>query len=208
MAFIVVANPKGGVGKSTLSTHVAGYLASQGRQVVLGDADEQQSALGWLGIRPKEAFAIKGWQARSEDGLRTPPDAEHVVLDTPAGLHGRLLKDVIKHADKVLIPVQPSIFDMAATRAFVEDLKERRKARHLDIAVVGTRVDPRTLSADNLHAFLAGLGLPVLGCLRGTQQGVRLTMEGLTVFDVPPGRAVERDLADWQPICAWLDRSG
>ena len=205
MPVIVVANPKGGVGKSTLSTNVAGYLASQGKHVTLSDADEQQSVLGWLGIRPAAAHSIHGWNARSEDGLRLPADAEHVVLDTPAGLHGRWLKDVIKRADKVLIPVQPSIFDMAATRAFVNDLQERKKAQDLDIAVVGMRADPRTHSAQDLNDFLAGLGFPVLGCLRSTQNYVRLAMEGLTLFDVAASR-VERDLADWEPICAWLDR--
>lgn len=205
MSVIVVANPKGGVGKSTLSTNIAGYLASQGARVTLGDVDEQQSALGWLGIRPAEARPIQGWNARSDDGLRLPDDAAHVVLDTPAGLHGRWLKDVIKRADKVLIPIQPSIFDMAATRAFVDDLQERKRAQDLDIAVVGMRVDQRTIASENLHSFLAGLGFPVLGCLRGTQNYVRLAMEGLTLFDVAPSR-VERDLEDWQPICAWLDR--
>ena len=204
MSVIVVANPKGGVGKSTLSTNIAGYLASQGTRVTLGDVDEQQSALGWLGIRPAEARPIQGWNARTEDGLRLPPDAVQVVLDTPAGLHGRWLKDVIKRADKVLIPIQPSIFDMAATRAFVEDLQERKRAQDLDIAVVGMRVDQRTIASENLHGFLAGLGFPVLGYLRGTQNYVRLAMEGLTLFDVPPSR-VERDLEDWQPICAWLN---
>jgi chromosome partitioning protein len=204
MSVIIVANPKGGAGKSTLSTNVAGYLASQGLPVTLADADEQQSALGWLGIRPKDAHPITRWNARSDDGLRLPADVEHVVLDTPAGLHGRWLKDVIKRADKVLIPVQPSIFDMAATRAFVQDLQERKKAQDLDIAVVGMRVDQRTIAAENLQSFLASLGLPVLGCLRGTQNYVRLAMEGLTLFDVTPSR-VERDLEDWQPICTWLD---
>lgn len=204
MPVIVVANPKGGVGKSTLSTNVAGYLAAQGKQVVLADADVQQSALGWLGIRPKEARAIKGWNARSDDGLRLPPDTEHIVLDTPAGLHGRILKDVIKRANKVLVPVQPSIFDMAATRAFFDDLQERKKAQDLDIALIGMRVDQRTIASENLNDFLAGLGFPVLACLRSTQNYVRLSMEGLTLFDVSPSR-VERDLADWEPICSWLD---
>ena len=204
MSVIVVANPKGGVGKSTLSTNVAGYLASQGKPVVLCDADVQQSAMGWLGIRPAEAAHIDGWNARSDDGLRLPANATPMVLDTPAGLHGRWLKDVIKRADKVLVPVQPSIFDMAATRAFFEDLHERKRAQDLDIAIVGMRVDSRTIASEDLHSFLASLGLPVLGHLRSTQNYVRLVMEGLTLFDVPPSR-VERDLADWQAICQWLD---
>jgi chromosome partitioning protein len=104
----------------------------------------------------------------------------------------------------VLVPVQPSIFDMAATRAFFEDLQERKRAQDLDIAIVGMRVDARTIASEDLHSFLSSLGLPVLGHLRSTQNYVRLVMEGLTLFDVPPSR-VERDLADWQPICQWLD---
>ncbi|HRK39189.1 MAG TPA: ParA family protein [Burkholderiaceae bacterium] len=205
MPLIVVANPKGGVGKSTVSTHVAAYLASQGKRVVLADADVQQSVLGWLAIRPTGAAPIKGWNARAEEGLSLPAKADCVVLDTPAGLHGRVLKDVVKTATKVLVPVQPSIFDMTATRAFLEDLQERKKAQGLDIALVGMRVDQRTVASENLKDFLAGLGFPVLSCLRSTQNYVRLTMAGLTLFDVPAHR-VERDLADWQPICDWLNR--
>lgn len=204
MPVIVVANPKGGVGKSTLSTNVAGYLARQGRTVMLGDADRQQSSSGWLGIRPPEARSIVGWDASGSDVLRPPRGTTHVVLDTPAGLHGKGLKEVLKRADKLLIPLQPSLFDMLATRHFLDELQERRRAADLDIAVVGMRVDQRTIAADRLKQFAEGLGFPVLGHLRDTQNYVRLALHGLTLFDVAPSR-VAKDLEDWAPICAWLD---
>ncbi|NIC41210.1 ParA family protein [Aquabacterium sp. A08] len=204
MPVIVVANPKGGVGKSTLSTNVAGYLARQGRTVMLGDADRQQSSSGWLGIRPPEARPIVGWDASGSEVLRPPRGTTHVVLDTPAGLHGKGLKEVLKRADKLLIPLQPSLFDMLATRQFLDELQERRRAADLDIAVVGMRVDQRTIAAERLRAFAEGLGFPVLGHLRDTQNYVRLALHGLTLFDVAPGR-VAKDLDDWAPICAWLD---
>ncbi|WP_101049902.1 ParA family protein [Macromonas nakdongensis] len=204
MPVIVIANPKGGVGKSTLSTNVAGYLAQQGRTVMLGDADRQQSSRGWLGIRPAEARPIVGWDASDSEVLRPPRGTTHVVLDTPAGLHGKGLKEVLKRADKLLIPLQPSLFDMLATRQFLDELQERRRAADLDIAVVGMRVAQRTIAADRLKDFVEGLGLPVLGHLRDTQNYVRLALHGLTLFDVAPGR-VARDLEDWAPICTWLD---
>lgn len=204
MTVIVVANPKGGVGKSTLATNVAGYLARRGHQVMLGDADIQQSSSAWLGMRPGDARPIQSWDASASDELRPPKGISHVVIDTPGGLHGKQIKEVLKRADKLLIPLQPSPFDMLATRAFVDDLQERRRAAGLDIAVVGMRVDQRTLSSENLRDFCQGLGLPVLGYLRDTQNYVRLAMRGLTLFDVPSGQ-VAKDLEQWQPICDWLE---
>ncbi len=204
MPIVVVANPKGGVGKSTLSTNVAGYFASQGHPVMLGDVDRQQSSALWLKLRPPAARPIQSWQVSHDLIARPPKDTTHVVLDTPAGLHGWRFKDVIKIADKVLVPLQPSIFDIYATRAFLDELAETRRADKLQIGIVGMRVDPRTISADKLNEFVASLGLPVLGTLRDTQNYIHLAARGLTLFDVAPGR-VEKDLQQWQAICRWLD---
>ena len=204
MTVIVIANPKGGVGKSTLATNVAGYLARRGHSVMLGDADIQQSSSAWLGLRPAEARPIQTWDASSAEMLRPPKGTTHVVLDTPAGLHGKQVKEVLKRADKLLIPLQPSLFDMLATRAFVDDLQERRRAAELDIGVVGMRVDSRTIASENLRDFCEGLELPVLGYLRDTQNYIRLAMRGLTLFDVQPSQ-VAKDLEQWQAICNWLE---
>ncbi|WP_300659963.1 ParA family protein [Hydrogenophaga sp.] len=204
MPIVVVANPKGGVGKSTLSTNVAGYFASQGHPVMLGDVDRQQSSALWLKLRPPAARPIQTWQVSHDLIARPPKETTHVVLDTPAGLHGWRFKDVLKIADKVLVPLQPSIFDIYATRAFLDELAETRRADKLEVGIVGMRVDPRTISADKLNEFVASLGLPVLGTLRDTQNYIHLAARGLTLFDVAPGR-VEKDLQQWQPICRWLD---
>jgi chromosome partitioning protein len=204
MSVIIVANPKGGVGKSTIATHVAGYLARQGRAVMLGDADRQQSSRAWLSLRPSELPRITGWDASSEEVLRPPSGTTHVVLDTPAGLHGRQLKEVVRRATKLLIPVQPSLFDIYATQAFVDELRERRRVADLDIGVVGMRVDARTIAAEQLREFVGRLGLPVLGYLRDTQNYVHLAARGLTLFDLQADR-VARDLEQWQALCRWLD---
>ncbi|MES1161912.1 MAG: ParA family protein, partial [Rhizobacter sp.] len=96
MPVVLVANPKGGVGKSTLATHIAGYMASRGHAVMLGDIDRQQSSRLWLGLRPPQARQILSWEA-SEDGsvVRPPRGTTHAVIDTPAGLHGSRFKEVL-----------------------------------------------------------------------------------------------------------------
>ena len=206
MPVVVIANPKGGVGKSTLATNVAGYWASRGHAVMLGDVDRQQSARLWLGLRPAAARPIGSWDVQREFIVRPPKGTTHVVLDTPAGLRGLQLKDALRLADRVLVPLQPSIFDIYATREFIDELRELKGAGPQHIGLVGMRVDERTLAAEQLRQFTDDLGLPVLAQLRPTQNSVHLAARGLTLFDVAPGR-VQRDLEQWQGLCRWLDQS-
>jgi chromosome partitioning protein len=204
MPVVVVANPKGGVGKSTLSTQIAGYFASRGHAVMLGDADRQQSSRLWLSLRPPAARPISTWDVGDDQLAKPPKGTTHVVLDTPAGLHGKRLKEVLKLADKVIVPLQPSVFDIFATRAFLDELAASAHAAKTHIGIVGMRVDERTRAADQLHTFVNSLGLPVVGFVRDTQNYIQLPARGLTIFDVARSR-VERDLAQWEPISRWLD---
>ena len=204
MPVVVVANPKGGVGKSTVATNIAGYYASQGHAVMLGDADRQQSSRLWLGLRPPGARPIASWEVGDGQLAKPPKGTTHVVLDTPAGLHGKQLRELMRSGTKVVVPVAPSVFDIFATRAFLDELAELRKASGLQVAIVGTRVDGRTIAAEQLQTFVKGLGLPVLAELRPTQNYVYLAARGLTLFDVAPSR-VERDLEQWTGLCRWLD---
>jgi chromosome partitioning protein len=205
MPVIVVANPKGGVGKSTLSTNIAGYLASKGHAVMLGDVDRQQSARTWLSLRPAGAAPISAWEVAHDSIVRPPRGTTHVVLDTPAGLHGKRLDEVMRLADKVLVPLQPSIFDIHATHEFVRSLQAHRRSDKVEIAMVGMRTREHTIATDQLRSFLGGLGVPLLGFVRDTQNYVHLAARGLTLWDVGSNR-FERDLEQWQPITAWLDR--
>ena len=204
MPVVVVANPKGGVGKSTLATNIAGYFASKGHAVMLGDADRQQSARLWLGLRPPAARPISTWELTPSNIVKPPKGTTHVVLDTPAGMHGKQFTEILKLADKVIVPLQPSVFDIFATRTFLDELAEHSKASKMQVGIVGSRVDTRTIAADKLHEFVDSLGLPVLGYLRHTTHYIQLAARGLTLFDVAPGR-VEKDLEQWQSLCRWLD---
>jgi chromosome partitioning protein len=200
MPVIVVANPKGGVGKSTVATNLAGALARAGHAVMLGDVDRQQSARQWLALRPVALPTIRSWDVARDQVVRPPRGTTHVVLDTPAGLHDQALDAVLKVADRVLVPLQPSLFDIQASHAFVQALRARR--RSVEIAVVGNRVREHTLAAEQLRHFLDTQGVPVLAMLRDTQLYVQLAARGATLWDVAPSRA-ERDLAQWAPVLAW-----
>lgn len=203
MPVVVVANPKGGVGKSTLATQIAGLYANRGHAVMLGDADRQQSARLWLGLRPAAAAPISTWELTPDLIARPPKGTTHVVLDTPAGLHGWRFKDVMKLATHVVVPLQPSVFDIFATQQFLDELAAFKGASGLRVGVVGMRVDARTIAADKLHEFVDSLGLPVLGYLRDTQNYIQLAARGLTLFDVNPSR-VQKDLDQWQALERWL----
>ena len=204
MPVIVVANPKGGVGKTTLSTNIAGYCAARGHKVMLGDIDRQQSARTWLALRPAGLAPIAAWEVTHDEVVRPPKGTTHVVLDTPAGLHGKRLDEVMKLADKVLIPLQPSIFDIHATHEFVRQLLAHKRSEKVQIAIVGMRTREGTISTDQLRGFLDGLKVPLLGFLRDTQNYVHLAAHGLTLWDVGSSR-FERDTEQWQPLTRWLD---
>jgi chromosome partitioning protein len=205
MSVIVVANPKGGVGKSTLATNVAGLLAREGHAVMLGDVDRQQSSRQWLAMRPAHLPTIQGWEVSHNEIVRPPKGTTHVVLDTPAGLHGKRLDAVLRIARKVLIPLQPSLFDIQATHAFLVALRAHPRAQELQLALVGMRVREHTISNDQLHQYLSTLNVPVVAWLRDTQNYVQLAARGLTLWDAAPSR-VERDLEQWQPLRDWILR--
>lgn len=206
MKAFLVANPKGGSGKSTLATNLAGYYANQGQEVMLGDVDRQQSSREWLALRPFAVPGISTWQIGPDDIARPPKGTTHAIIDTPAGLAGKMLERVLKVSSRIIVPVQPSLFDMLATRHFLQTLLAEKAIRKgkADVALIGMRVDARTRAAGELERFFATLELPVLTYLRDTQVYVHAAAAGLTIFDLPPSRA-ERDVEQWQAIIEWAE---
>ncbi|MGC9163696.1 MAG: AAA family ATPase [Thiomonas sp.] len=206
MSVIVVANPKGGVGKTTLSTQIAGYFASRGEPVMLGDADRQESARLWLSLRDPALPRIDTWEMSADFIAKPPKGSAHAVIDTSAGLHGWRLNDVMKLADKVLVPLSASIFDIYATQDFLDRLRDIREKRGFDIGLVGVRIDPRTHATEQLVAFVAQNGLPMLTMLRQTTLYPQMAAHGLTLWDLPPSQAA-KDLEQWAPVIAWLHQA-
>jgi chromosome partitioning protein len=206
MQSYLIANPKGGAGKSTLATNLAGWLAKSGKRVMLGDIDRQQSAREWLRLRPPALPYIASWDIQPGEPARPPQDATHVVLDSPAGLHGKKLAHVLRVVNHVIVPLQPSLFDILATRHFFDELLAEKQVRkeHVRIAVVGMRVDARTRAAGELERFLVDTGLPVIAHLRDTQNYVQAAAHGLTIFDLPASRGAQ-DWEQWVPLLRWIE---
>lgn len=205
MQSLVVANPKGGSGKTTLATNVAGWLAGRKQRVVLADFDPLRASTDWLARRPPLFPAIGGW---SPDGGKREMKGEPpqwLVIDTPAELHGDSLRDAMRRADILLIPVSPSAFDMGATRHFLQQIGEYKAVKKGDIAIglIAMRVDSRTNSAEELEEFLNEQGYPLVAHLRQTQVYVYCARDGLTVFDLPRSRA-EQDWEQWRPLTRWI----
>jgi chromosome partitioning protein len=207
MHSILVVNPKGGSGKTTLATNLAGFFSAQNKRVVLADMDRQQSAANWLARRPDSAPHIMAWTAETDKKAIKSFDAEWTVIDSPAGVHGEKLTNLVRRVELVVVPVAPSAFDMDATQDFLAELLKEKpiKKGESQVAVIGNRVDSRTLVAGELEAFLKSLGLPVLTYLRDTQNYIHCARDGLSLFDVAPSR-VEQDLEQWKPLGRWLIR--
>ena len=155
-------------------------------------------------MRPAGLPRIATWEVSRDEIVRPPKGTTHIVLDTPAGLHGRRLDEVMKLADKVLIPLQPSIFDIHATHAFISDLVAHRRSERVQAAVVGMRTREGTIATDQLRLFLDGVRLPLLAFLRDTQNYVHLAAHGLTLWDVASTR-FQGDREQWEPIITWVN---
>lgn len=206
MRAVLVANPKGGSGKTTLATNLAGALAAREERVVLWDLDRQKSALEWLAIRAPELPRIRSL-GRKDEPDDAPRKSDWFIIDSAAGLHGKNLSYAIKPVEHVLVPLQPSLFDMAATRDFLAVLMEEKAARkHRNfIGIIGMRVDPRTRAAATLETFLGQFELPVVAHLRDTQVYANAAFQGKSVFDLPPYLG-EKDAEQWQPLLRWLQK--
>lgn len=205
MRAILVANPKGGCGKTTLATNLAGYLARQNQRVVLWDLDQQKSSLNWLALRSPELPTIIRLGLERNEASQGVTKKDWLVLDSPAGIHGKNLSYALKLAHKVIVPVQPSVFDMATTRDFIDRLMaEKTIQKHKAfIGMIGMRVDPRTRAASTLEKFLMQYDLPILTYLRDTMVYVNAAFNGKSIFDLPSYQA-ERDLVQWQPLTKWI----
>jgi chromosome partitioning protein len=204
MRAVLVANPKGGAGKTTLATNLSGHFANQGKKVTLCDLDRQQSALRWMAFRDPDMPQVTGYFAGNQIVVNLPKEADWVVMDAPAGLQGYKLSDYLRAVDKVIVPLVPSVFDMAATEDFLNSIRQEMRGRRGQIGIVAMRVDPRTRAAGMLEEYLKHFDIPIVAYLRNTQNYVNVAAAGMTIFD-PPRAKHKRDLEQWDPLLRWLN---
>lgn len=212
---ILIANAKGGSGKTTVATNLSSLYANRNETSVLIDYDPQGSATQWLQSRQGDKAYIHGVAAyrkataqvtRSFHLRNIPADTSKVIIDTPSGLTGALLNELVRECDIILIPVTPSPIDIRATTFFIKDLllcpAFRSSAKR--VAVVANRVRKNTLVYSKLELFLRSLKIPFIATFRDTQFYVRACEYGLGLHDLE--NAQRTDLADWQKLIDWLDK--
>src|SRR5256885_5305986 len=188
MQRIVVLNPKGGSGKTTIAINLASYLASRRHTPVLMDFDPQGSTLRWVRKRRPAQAPIHVIAAFERDTrttrafqLRVPDVATHVIVDTAAALDARHLPEMTRDADKILVPVLPSDIDIHACSRCIRDLLLVAKIRREEnrIGVIANRIRRNTLTYQSLIRFLHTLGIPVVAAIRDSQNYVRAAELGM-----------------------------
>ncbi|MFO1428152.1 MAG: ParA family protein [Steroidobacteraceae bacterium] len=213
MLRILVLNPKGGSGKTTIAVNLASYYAVRGDKPVLMDHDPQGSSTRWFRKRGPGSHAMYGVAAWERDTrttrtfrLRVPPLATRVIVDTPAAIDAQSLPDMTRDADKIIVPVLPSDIDVHACTRIIADLLLVAKIKRAEnrIAVVANRVRRNTLTYQSLLRFLATLNVPVVTSLRDSQNYVRSAEFGLGIHEMKRYQVAE-DVEQWDPLIAWIE---
>lgn len=213
MQRIIVLNPKGGSGKTTIASNLAACFAVNGQRPALMDLDPQASSTRWLRKRPENNPPIHGIAAFERTAtvtrswqLRIPAECTAVIVDTPAALEAQSLPEMTRGADAVLVPVMPSDIDIHATAKCIADLLLVAKIRRSDnrIGIIANRVRANTLVSQSLMRFLNSLDIPLVATLRDTQNYVRSAEAGVGIYEMPRWQ-VWQDLQQWEQLTAWLD---
>jgi chromosome partitioning protein len=205
MPVFAVINRKGGSGKSTLSTHIASYLANRGASVMLGDIDRQQSSKTWLRLRGSQHQPILNWAVDHNNIRRLPVGVNYAVIDTPGGLHGFELAKVVMFADYIVVPVCASIFDRESAGDCLAELKKLPKVAsgRCKLGVVGMRMEKGTEANHLLRQWALAQQVPVITSITEAREYVSCIEEGLTVFDLDTDSA-RRNRIEWHPLLQWL----
>lgn len=205
MFTVLVANIKGGCGKTTVATHLAAAFAVAGHAVHLADADRQRSSLGWIARRPSTAAPVHplDWTHETDE---PPPTGGRLVIDAPAALKAKRIEAFVRLADLIVLPVLPGAFDEQATQRFLEKLEPLKAVAkgRTPVLVVGNRVRAGTRAAGRLDHFVGGLGHPVAGRLRDSQLYAEAAAAGLSLFDLP-GRRTLAPRGDWEPVLTLIE---
>ena len=210
---IVILNPKGGCGKTTLATNLAAYYAKDGPVPAVMDCDPQGSTITWIERRSPTQPPIHGiaaykrtMQATRSWQLRVPIETTNLIVDSPASLTHSDLRELTRDASSILVPVMPSSIDIHAASRCIADLLLVAKVDRRDrkLAVVANRTRANTRSFDKLMRFLDSLGIPIIAVLRDSQNFVHAAEEGIGICEMQPHK-VRKDMEEFEKIVTWLD---
>jgi chromosome partitioning protein len=202
---ILVANRKGGCGKSTIATNLAAAYAIGGLRVALADLDKLHCSTDWLAERPEHVAPIRALDWAK--GVKRPPsDLDRLVIDAPAGTTVKDLEALLRQVDVVVVPVLPSVFDEGSAEPFLADLKQAKQVRKdkVRVGVIRNRYRATTKAGKRLNDFFGHLDFVDLGGLPDRTVYAEAAAYGLSLFDLP-GQRLEALRQDWVPLLKFIE---
>lgn len=210
---VLVVNPKGGSGKTTITLNLASYFAASDIPVAVMDYDPQGSSLNWLRLRPQHASPIHAANAARAKGTRlrsmamyVPPETRHLIIDAPAGASGVLLQEMLDRANSIIVPVPPSVIDIHATANFVREVlfSTKMKARNLPVAIVANKVRRSMPRYQPLDWFLETLGLELVARLVDSDVYLKAVEAGVGIFEMESSAALA-ECRQFLPLVEWVE---
>jgi len=213
---ILVANSKGGCGKTTIATNLAVAFANQGLKVSLLDCDRQASCLHWAeerdALAPK-VNTVANYHSADKLAKQIAQEIDQgsdVIIMDVTGRHteASLFEEALKASDLVLIPMLSSSLDIKAGERFVADLMTHRvmRATPRPIGVIYNRAQNSSANQQRLEDFLRCLDVPVITELRDSSAYVSAAETGVGVLEMRENTAASEEYAAWRDIMLWIDR--
>lgn len=199
MKTILIANQKGGCGKTMTAISLASALANKNYRVALADADPQKSALQWLKLRPKHVAPIQALDWRHQQEM--PKNLDYLIIDAPGALTSKHAHDLIAQSHTIITPLQPSYFDIDSTKRFLKHIKEVKRIRKgkVNILLIANRMRTQRTIPSEIQQFFEKLQQPATTWISERVMYGQLAMQGLSIFDGQQKRFLDVQ-PQWQPI--------
>lgn len=212
MKKILVANQKGGCGKTMVAINLASAISNHfskltkegeaAPKIVLADADQQKSSIRWLKQRPADVAGITGVFWRTEKNIgQVPDDTDWLIIDAPGALRGEHAEQLISECKAIITPVLPSFFDADSSKRFlkeIEDIKRVRKGK-VQVHLIANRIRSQSKQSQKLQDFFEQIGQQPLAWISERSAYPQLAAEGLSIFDKTQ-KLYQPMQEQWQPI--------